>query len=176
LRRQGTLCGRSATGHRRGVRLIPARLIIDSPAAPDRHGGRRPAIHAYAARSKKIVDAGLRRHDAESGSRASIIMFPGISAYGTTDAHGCTQIERSRHCVRRLSRLTIPQSTRRLGAARRSGTAFNKPGCEFRETAQRPSMHREPSVCICVYPRLDDLLTRQVTREASVLNPYREAA
>jgi len=29
--------------------------MIDSPAAPDRHGGRRPAIHAYAARSKKIV-------------------------------------------------------------------------------------------------------------------------
>ena len=58
--------------------IIPAHLMIDSPAAPDRHGGRRPAIHAYAARSKKIVDAGLRRHDAESGSRASIIMLSGI--------------------------------------------------------------------------------------------------
>jgi len=46
--------------------LIPAHLMIDSPAAPDRHGGRRPAIHAYAARSKKIVDSGLRRHDAEA--------------------------------------------------------------------------------------------------------------
>jgi len=34
--------------------------------------------HACAARSKKIVDAGLRRHDAEGGGRASIIMLPGM--------------------------------------------------------------------------------------------------
>ena len=58
---------------------MPARLMIDSPAAPDRHGGRRPAIHVFAARSKKIVDPGLRRDDAEGGGRASIIMLPGIS-------------------------------------------------------------------------------------------------
>ena len=31
--------------------------------------------HAYAARSKEIVDAGLRRHDAEGGGRASIIRY-----------------------------------------------------------------------------------------------------
>jgi len=31
--------------------------MIDSPAAPDRHGGRTPAIHVFAARSKKMVDA-----------------------------------------------------------------------------------------------------------------------
>ena len=37
--------------------------------------------HGCAARSKKTVDAGLRRHDAEGGGRASIIMLPGMTYF-----------------------------------------------------------------------------------------------
>jgi diguanylate cyclase (GGDEF)-like protein len=59
--------------------VTPSSEVIDSPATPHRHAGRRPGIHVSQSCSKKGVDADLRRHDEQGGTDGSIITRPGIT-------------------------------------------------------------------------------------------------
>jgi nitrate reductase delta subunit len=59
----GCSTDRLRTRLRAASRDVTSSVQTDAPAPQLRHGGRRPAIHDFAAQIDEVVDAGLHRHD-----------------------------------------------------------------------------------------------------------------